>query len=208
MAGNKMPAILYLYTFLIFMKSISFLVAFTLVLSACQKQDRFNPDVYFSRSEKDSVLTGILSHILLPPPYVKGVDRIRPIHHSFYRTLILKYELDKVFLSDSGTYYYLLFRPGNKPDELRGVGGSFKMNSDFTLSEFREIFVTPILPAAETRKRGEFLFSELSSGNIKPYLKMKSYVEWPNEISYYDTLNFEWRWRKELIGTEPSDTLR
>ena len=35
---------------------------------------------------------------------------------------------------------------------------------------------------------------------IEKYLKMKTYVEWPNEISYYDTLSFEWKWRSDLVS--------
>lgn len=177
------------------------LLIVTVCISCSLKKDKFSPDTYFDAAERDTVLVGILSHILLPPPYVNGIDRIKPKYHIYYYEQSIKFELDKLFREEkSDKYYFLVYRPGNKPGELRGVGGSFKLDSDFNFKYFREVFVTPILPQAEARKRSEFLFQEMQNNQIEQYLKMKTYVDWPNEISYYDTLSFEWKWRSDLVS--------
>ena len=64
------------------------------------------------------------------------------------------------------------------------------------LTDFREVFVTPLLTDDEVKKRGGFLFDEMvKTRNIDQYVSMKTYIQWPNELSTYDTAKYEWTWR-------------
>lgn len=72
------------------------------------------------------------------------------------------------------------------------------MKEDYLLNGFREIFVTPTLLEDEALKKGAFLFDEMVKGEIEKDLKMQSYVQWPNEASYYDTTAYEWKLKAEF----------
>ena len=72
------------------------------------------------------------------------------------------------------------------------------MSGDFQLTGFCEVFVTPILPEADVKGRCAFLFDEMVKGNIDQFLTMESYVQWPNPVSYYDTITYEWKLKPDF----------
>ncbi len=69
----------------------------------------------------------------------------------------------------------------------------FNVAADGTLTHFREAFVTPVLSDAEVRGRCTFLFKKMVEGDLEKYLTMQTYVFWPNEATYYDTVTYEWK---------------
>jgi hypothetical protein len=83
--------------------------------------------------------------------------------------------------------------------EKRGVGGYFKMDKNYKLKGLREVFVTPILTEAEVKGRCAFLFDEMVNHNIDKFISMETYVQWPNKISYYDTITYEWKTKPGAI---------
>ena len=84
-------------------------------------------------------------------------------------------------------------RPSSIASEHRGVAGHFKMRKNFLLKDFKEEFVTTIMPEADLKGKAAFLFDELVQGNLNTYIKMNTYVQWPNEGSQYDTIAYEWK---------------
>ena len=72
------------------------------------------------------------------------------------------------------------------------------MKNDFQLTDFIEVFVTSILSEADVRGRSVFLFDEMVKGDIKKYFEMESYIQWPNPVSYYDTVTYEWKLKPDL----------
>ena len=99
---------------------------------------------------------------------------------------------------NNGTHYFYLVRPAPNPKEKRGVGGHFKMGKDFQLTDFCEMVVTPVLPEEEVKGRCAFLFDEMVKGSLDKYLLMESCVQWPNPVSYYDTITYDWKLKPEF----------
>jgi hypothetical protein len=69
---------------------------------------------------------------------------------------------------------------------------------------FREIFVTPLLLDSVARGRGRFLFDKMVNNDLGEYIKMKTYVQWPNPVSYYDTTTYEWKMDVSLADKQDS----
>ncbi|HMI67057.1 MAG TPA: hypothetical protein VK517_13520 [Cyclobacteriaceae bacterium] len=179
----------------------SFTVAVAVLLFAgCSTRDKYDVVNYHGVPEQDSVLTSIVAYIFTAPPYTSMNDRFKPEHRSYYLLQTPRFSIDKYFVSEDGTHYFHVIRPGPKVDEKRGVGGHFKMNQSYRLTNFREVFVTPLLTEEEVKKRGGFLFDEMVKGTVEPYLKMKMYVQWPNEISVYDTVSYQWKLKTEKFN--------
>lgn len=123
-------------------------------------------------------------------------DRFKPEHRVWYRQMSARlFKLDRLFVDDKGHNYYLVLRPGRSPQDTRAAGGYFDVadEKEMNFKNFRETFVTPILPDSMARERGRFLFDQMVKGDLEKYLKMKSYVQWPNPVAYYDSTIYEWK---------------
>jgi hypothetical protein len=181
------------------MKRFAFLLI--LALLSCSGKDKYDPARYVKAKERNELLTSIIAYLYVPPQYVSKQDRFKPEHRNFYSALIPKFPLEKLFVADDGTYYYLVIRPANSQgtNEVRGAGGHFKIKQDNTLTDFREVFVTPLMTKEEAQKKASFLFDEMVKGDVQKYLKMQSYVQWPNAISEYDTVSYEWKLKEESV---------
>lgn len=178
-------------------KIISLLLA-ALILG-CSEKDRYDPNTYYNSEEQKEILTSIITYIFDAPPYTSMKDRFNSEHRKYYRELTSRFSIYKYYISDNGINFFYVLRPAPKVGERRGVGGYFTVTKDYNFLKFHEIFVTPILPEQDAKIKGEFLFDKMVKGEVKEYLKMKSYVQWPNEASYYDTIKYEWVLDKSKI---------
>jgi hypothetical protein len=184
------------------MKYILLFFSALFLFSACSLNDKkYDPTSYYYGASQDSVLASIITYVFIAPPYTQMKDRFMLEHRKFYAdpVTLAKFSIDQLYIAEDGTNYYLVLRPGPKVDERRAIGGYFKTDEKYNLSGFREIFVTPILPIEEAKKKGEFLFDKMVKGEVNEYLKMKSYVQWPNAASYYDSTKYEWVLDREKI---------
>jgi hypothetical protein len=125
-------------------------------------------------------------------------DRFRSEHYGFYQQASSRFSIERYFVAPDGTHYFFVLRPGPKLGEKRGVGGHFKYGRH-QIEGFREVFVTQIMSEKEIMGKCAFLFDEMVKGNIRKYLGMELYVQWPNKISYYDTTTYEWKLNSETI---------
>ena len=179
------------------MKRVLFFSLLTLLFN-CSSKEKYTADRYFDTKEQDEVLTSIITYIFSAPPYVTMEDRFKPEHRKYYSALTPKFSIEKYFIAENGTHYFYVVRPGPKLEEKRGVGGHYKMKDDFILTDFREEFVTPLLPETDVKGRCAFLFEEMIKGKMENYLKMETFIQWPNEISYYDSITYEWKMQPEF----------
>jgi hypothetical protein len=171
---------------------MKYLPLFCLLLAACASKGKYDPSKNLATSEKDSVLASIITYIYDAPPYTSMKDRFKPEHRKYYIGLTSRFSFDQYYVSEKGLSYYYVLRPGPKVGETRGVGGFFELTNNFQLKNFREIFVTPVMSESDAKTKGEFLFDKMVKGEIDEYLKMKTFVQWPNPASKYDTVIYQW----------------
>ncbi len=164
-----------------------------LLVAACSSKDKYDVSRYYDGKEQDEVLTSIITYLFSAPTYVSMADRFKPEYRNYYSSIASKFSIEKYFIAEDGTHYFYVIRPAPNINERRAVGGYFRMKDKYQLTDFREVFVTPILSAEEIKGRCSFLFDEMVKGSVDQYLTMESYVQWPNPISYYDTLTYEWK---------------
>ncbi|HTH56067.1 MAG TPA: hypothetical protein VL728_08465 [Cyclobacteriaceae bacterium] len=176
------------------MKYIIALLLSIVGLSSCSTKDNYDVARYYNLQEQDSLRISIVTHIFEAPPHTPTKDRFLNEHRAFYLKASAQFSFLKYFIAEDGTHYFYVMRPAWRPNDKRGVCGYFKMGKNFKLVGFHEVFVTPMLPEVDVKGRCSFLFEELVKGNrIDKYLSMPTYVQWPNKISYYDTITYEWK---------------
>ena len=165
------------------------------ILASCNTapKEKYDPANFLNDAQKKEILSGVVSYIFIAPPYTQMKDRFKPEHKHFYDSMSQRlFSLDRFFIDDHKREYYLVIRPGTKPDEKRAVGGFYDRGEDKQFKNFRERFVTPILKDSVARARGRFLFDQMVKGDLDRFLKMPSYAQWPNAASYYDSTKYEW----------------
>ncbi|HTJ52516.1 MAG TPA: hypothetical protein VL443_23815 [Cyclobacteriaceae bacterium] len=172
-----------------------------LSIAGCSMKNNYDVADYYDASQCDSIQASIINYIFIAPPYTLMKDRFKPEHRSFYSDpkTLRRFSIDKFYKNEKGVNYFLMLRPGNRVEERRAVGGYFKLGENYTLEGFREIFVTPILAEQDAKAKGEFLFEKMVKGEVDEFLKMKSYVQWPNDASLYDTVTYQWILNKEKL---------
>jgi len=175
-----------------------YLIFSAVFLFACSKDTKYSPSKFYDTEQQSILLTNIVTYIFDAPPSTLLKDRFKPEHKAYYETVKDRFSLEELFVDAEGTHYYLVLRPAARAGELRGAGGTFRVDKALNLIEFREAFVTPILPATEAKEKSIFLFDKMVKGQLADYFKMKTYVQWPNEISYYDTVVYQWKLKKEM----------
>lgn len=173
------------------------MICIFLALVSCTSKDVYDVNNFYDLKEQDEILTGIVTYIFEAPPYTLMPDRFKPEHRNFYSLASAKFKILKFFIGPDGTHYFYVLRPSSSGNK-RGAGGHFRLDKNLKISDFREVFVTPALPESEVTGRCAFLFDEMVKGKLEPYLKMPTYVQWPNEASYYDTVTYEWKLKPEF----------
>ena len=174
-------------------KYIYLMVIITSVASCTSKSDKTSK--YFSKSERDTLLTNIITFIYVKAPYANNTNRFEPQFRKYYTQSLPKFSIQDYRITADSTHYFFLIRPvGNNTKYRRGVLGRFKLKKGSLMpTDFEEIINTPHLEEAIVKERGAFLFQELvKSGNLNKYLAMKHYIEWPDSTLVYNKSINEW----------------
>src|SRR5688572_24663711 len=163
-----------------------------LFLLSCK--DKHEVKSYYSQSEKDSLLADIITYVYNKPTYATWENRFESKYRRYYVSRIKDFQFQQYFIDENNTHYFYLIRPARGPQgNIRGVGGSFKIDNDGKISSFREVFNTPIATKERLEVRGAELFKWMTiHGNVNDYLKNPDYIEWPIQMTYYDTIQYEW----------------
>jgi hypothetical protein len=170
---------------------------------ACQKNTN-KVSKYYSNTERDTLLTNIITYIYIKPAYASNATRFQAQFRKYYVQSLPKFSLENYYIAPDSTHYFFLIRPvGNTLKYRRGVLGKFKLKNatvatgSLMPTDFEEIVNTPHLEEVLVKKRGSFLFKELiKTGDLNKYLGMKDYIEWPDSMLVYDKNINEWVGRK------------
>lgn len=163
-----------------------------LLFSACS--DKYDVNDYHSEKERDSLLTDIITYVYVRPQYADWQTRFEPRFRKYYVSQLGKFRFEKYFIDDHGNHYYYLIRPARSAQgNIRGVGGTFRRDASGKIVNFKETFNTPVAALPDLQTRGEELFRKMVKyGNVNDYLRHPDYIEWPDAMTYYDTIQHEW----------------
>jgi hypothetical protein len=168
------------------------LVSTSVMVSSCG--DKYDVSSYYNRSEQDSLLADIITYIYVRAPYAEWDTRFEPKFRKYYVSQLRDFKFDRYYRDEKGTHYYYIIRPARSAEgNIRGVGGKFSLNASGKIVSFEEMFNTPVASLVDLQNRGRELFARMiKSGNVDDYLSHPDYIEWPDEMTYYDTLKHEW----------------
>lgn len=177
----------------------------TILLSACQSHERENAgsaddamplaSEYYSPAELDSLMVDIVTYIGRKPAHAESHTRFDTIHRAYYRSMAAQFEMVYYSVEDGIHIFYLLRPARSLQGNKRGVLGSFRLDEQNRITEFREWVNTPVGSDEELLEKGKRLFGTYKvTQDLADFLADTSLVEWPDGRLYYDTLRFEWRY--------------
>ncbi len=175
------------------LKQILFFSAAILLFSSCS-QDPYRFDRYYSAAEQDTLMANIITYVYKVPRGVPKSDKFDPTYRSLYVAQIPLFEMLHYHIDEDSTHYFYMIRPArNAQGHKRGVAGSYKVNRDLSLKEFRELYNTPMIPEELVREKGEYLWRDLVKlGNVDRYMGNRDFIEFPNQQCTYDFDKKEW----------------
>lgn len=197
------------------MKISSVILLIALVVFSCQNNTN-KVSKYFNESERDTLLTNMITYIYVKAPYATNATRFEPQFRKFYVESLPKFSLENYYIAPDSTHYFFLIRPvGNTIKYRRGVIGKFKLKNSAAAAgslmptAFEEVVNTPHLEENLVKERGAFLFKEIiKTGNLDKYLNMKHYIEWPDSTLVYDKNINEWVGRKRAAFRSAVNSLQ
>src|SRR5687768_16509337 len=91
--------------------------------------DKYEVKSYYSQAEQDSLLADIITYVYNRPSYATWQNRYEPTYRKYYVSRLKDFQFQHYFIDKNNTHYNYLIRPARGPQgNIRGVGGSFKLN--------------------------------------------------------------------------------
>jgi hypothetical protein len=166
-------------------------------LSSSREKDRKQFDVsnHFEQGDADSLLVDMVTYIGRKPPQATSSTRFDSIFRAYYVNYANEFNHVYHFVNEQGMHYYYITRPARSTEgNRRGVGGLFTMKEN-KITDFEELFNTPVSDEDHIREIGLILFKELvSKGHVEEYMHNTEYIEWPDARLKYNKEMFEWRY--------------
>jgi hypothetical protein len=162
-------------------------------LAGCHSKDE--AAYYFSDSERDTLLTNIISIISEKALYATDSTKYQAQFRAEYVKRLPMFQFVQLTKDTSGKFTYLISRPvAGRMDLRRGVLGAFTLKpNSLDIDQFEEVANTPHFDEETVKERGGFLFRELvKTGSLTEYFAMKHYVEWPDATLKYDKQKRAW----------------
>jgi hypothetical protein len=154
---------------------------------------------YFTAQQRDTLMADIITYVYKKPKTADYITRFSLHYRNWYVQNLPLFDLAYYYISDDSTHYYYLIRPARSAKgSTRGVGGSFKLNSEGKIIHFEELFNTPVMATPYLKQKGLILFKEMvASGDVDGYLGNPEFIEWPDDRLKYDNVKNEWRYDVE-----------
>ncbi|MFM7855689.1 MAG: hypothetical protein ACKO96_28110 [Flammeovirgaceae bacterium] len=168
------------------------LLCLSIFLLGCANNQKSSITDYFDEVDAKKILAQVVRHNY----YNEGIpasDRYHNKYNEKYEKVLANFSFYKYGIRKDKFHYFILYRLHHK-DKYRATGGRFKLGHQNKIVYYNEIFVTPLLRKEDINEKADFLFDELiKTGEINDeFLKMRQYVEWPNETQKYDSAKHEW----------------
>ena len=168
------------------------------MLFSCGKNKEYKPSELFTQAQQDSILLDVVrytdEHI---PDSIKTETRFEEKNKSFFKGLISNYRFKYLTKQSDGNYYYLIYKQARGVDDLLvGLGGTFTLSQNNTITALKEDFRMWRMPQPELDKKGLEVYEKfINHEPLTEYMNSeeKKYIEFPNDHVTYDAGKHEWK---------------
>lgn len=178
---------------------MKYIVFVCLVLMSCSKG--YTPSEHLSAKEQDELMWKIIRYLAKPPEGLTKPERFYKGYDPYYQEQQARYRLDSYYMDDN-THYFLVSRIAPSIHEKRvATGGVAKFDENGKLIEYEEVFRTWKMKDADLKVKAGKLFDLMVKGESLEKYQTKftapeEYIEFPDDINYFDKSEREWKQRQ------------
>lgn len=178
---------------------------FAIGFSSCESTPELqNIDAFYDSAEADSIKVQLVTYIYKPPSKVLMNERFEPQYRGWFTEQMDKFQFLHFHVTDDGMNYFYMLRPGRSvTNEKRGVAGRFKLDGNKQVTNYFELFNTPMLPEETVISHGQEIFPEIvKTGDFESFKENSEYIEFPSAQSWYDAEIYEWSYKAVPMGEQ------
>lgn len=178
----------------------------SVIFFSCEKSREDNPqEVIADTALRDSVMLQLMPYLAELPKYATYQTRFEPRFTPYYKKVMpVFFSWNKLYKAEDGYYYYLLYKKSNSLYEKKiALGGRFKLDAQYKVSDFEEIFNTPKMKLEELAEKSSLLFDTMikTNGGVGEYALNPEYIEFPDSRCYFDKELKYWRFYADTTTT-------
>jgi hypothetical protein len=183
------------------MKYLSLFLLF--IISSCeQKQINCNPDTYLSKTEQDSFNYKIIRYIQRLPKYATEENKFDTQFDVDYKNSLKDCSLLFYYVDKENTIYFAVSKtaPSIKLKQTATVG-KLNLAANGSITYYEEVFRTWKMEPNELATKTKMLFTKfIKNEDLSDYYTINSnpefYIEFPDDINYYDIKLRKWETKK------------
>lgn len=166
-------------------------------LGACSSKstDTYQFAAHVPAGLQDSLLVDMVTYMGVKPKYADYLTKHDSVYRSYYVQQAENWEVFQYFINEEGQHFYYMIRPARHPlGNRRAIGGKLKLDEQYRILQFEEVFATQVLPEEQLKSMANDLFPALINGTFEKYLSNRQWIEWPDDQCQYDREKNEWRY--------------
>ncbi|OYQ37854.1 hypothetical protein CHU92_07375 [Flavobacterium cyanobacteriorum] len=180
------------------MRNLLLLLLLTITFVSC-KEKNSNPQ-QLSPAEQESFKYAVSRYINKAPKDAEGNKKFDAAYDNGYRIMAQKNDLLHYYKDDkTGTVYFAIAKiaPSLKLKKV-ATGGKLKFDAKGEIAAYEEVFRTWKMEEGELKQKTALLFKKFIDGeDLSPYYTKnangESYIEFPDENTYYDKNSRGWK---------------
>jgi len=175
---------------------LSFIIS-SIALVACNQQERYNPDLYFSKEAQTSLIKQSIRYSAKLPPGATHDNKFNTEFDGYYEKAIQECDFRECYPAGDQSYFFLMTRKARSIWPAReAIGGKISVDADNKLSNYEEIFRTWKMTADSLNDRAFELFDVMvKQEDLTPYqskYKGDRYIEFPDDHYYFNVEKKIW----------------
>ncbi len=169
------------------------------LLTQCSTRT-YDPDKILSPQEKDELMMSIVRYLSKPPENVGAQEKFDTKYDEYYQERASSCRLERYY-RNGDDQYFLVSQPAPSLTEKRhATGGKLVKGNDGKVTSYEEIFRTWKMVPDTLRRRSYMLFDKMVTGKPLEVYQTKNsmpeeYIEFPDERTYFDKEDREWKVR-------------
>lgn len=182
---------------------ILFAAVFAAIISCNQEKSGYEPDTWLTKSEQEAVLKSTVRYFAKRPEAATDESKFDSQNDKYYEAKVKETDL-LFYYPATDTYYCLVSQIAPSiMGKRHATGIRFKLSDKGELTEYEEVFRTWKMLPDTLQRRGYFLFDKMVKGEpLEQYQTKNSngveYVEFPDDLNYYDKEARRWRFKIEI----------
>lgn len=181
------------------MRITIYFLLIALGFQACTKNEKnISPDTHLSAEAQNRVKHLIIRYVAKAPRRVMDSVKFDTLYDAHYQEQVNQHELMAYYVSAEGEHFFLVSRIAPSMEaKWVATGGRMKIDKDFNLLEYEEVFRTWKMTRENLDVRARYLFELMINGeDLSPYYTATAgfnYIEFPDEHVYFDKASRSWK---------------